>query len=267
MPSVNSELFYTLFSSLSFYRTAIWWGLLSLALLFILIWLLARLRFSVSLKTLASDQRGSSVAIDFVLTLPIFLTLLLLIVQYALMSHTALLVHYAAYSAARSARVWMWDKQDMRPWPRPVPALRTPVSLRNISPEVQQRAETAARFALIAASPADVSIQRSPTRMPHSILSAMAKVSGLDGRELALRNKAAYAFDPSNTIVEIKPALSSLNQPGIEVDAAQPGDAWAVTASVTFRMSLDMPIAARLLGKPRGDGSYYETSTAEVTLL
>lgn len=267
MTSVNGGLFYALISSVSFYRTAVWWGLLSLTLLVILIWLLTRLRPMISLKTLASDQRGSSVAIDFVLTLPIFLTLLLLIVQYALMSHTALLVHYAAYSAARSARVWMWDKQDMRPWPRPVPALRTPDSLSNSSPEVQRRAETAARFALIAASPADVSIQRSPTQMPHSVLSSMAKASGLEGREQALINKAEYAFDPSNTIVQIKPAVSSLNQPGIEIDAAQPGDAWAVTAIVTFRMSLDMPIAARLLGKSRGDGSYYETSTAEVTLL
>lgn len=267
MSSVNSELFYTLFFSLSFYRTAVWWGLLSLVLLVLLVWLLARLRRPISLKTLASDQRGSSVAIDFVLTLPIFLTLLLLIVQYALMSHTALLVHYAAYSAARSARVWMWDQQDMRPWPRPVPALRTPQSLKNNSPEVQQRAETAARFALIAASPADVSIHRSPAQMPHSVLSAIAIVSGLGGREQALINKAEYAFDPSNTIVEVKPAVSSLNQAGIEIDAARPGDAWAVTATVTFRMSLDMPIAARLLGEPRGDGSYYETSTAEVTLL
>jgi len=267
MAKVNSELLYTLFSSLSFYRTTIWWAMLSLGLFVFLIWLLMRLRKSVSLCSLAGNDQGSSVAVDFVLTLPIFLTLLLLIVQYALMSHTALLVHYAAYSAARSARVWMWDAPDMRLWPRPIPGLRNPASRINPSPEVQIRAETAARFALIAASPADKSIQKSPIQMPVSVLNALAKTAGLDGREQVLMNKAAYAFDPANTRVEVRPAVSTENQPGIEFDLKQPADAWPVTATVSFRMALDMPIASRLLGKPRGDGSYYESSTAEVTLL
>lgn len=270
MASGDSEFFYALISSASFYHTAIWWAVLSLALLSLSIPVWIRLRSSLSSLTISNlhkDERGSSVAIDFVLTLPIFLTLILLIVQYALMSHTALLVHYSAYNAARSARVWMWDKQDVRPWPRLIPALRTPSALKNSSEEVQQRAETAARFALIAASPADVSIKRSAAQIPNSVLRAMAKVGGLADREAVLINKARYAFDPSNTVVNIKQATSSLNQPGVSADAGQPGDAWAVTAEVTFRMSLDIPIAARLLGTARGDGSYYETSTAEVTLL
>ncbi len=267
MSSVNSELFYTLFSSLSFYRTAVWWSVLSLMLLAIFIWLLWRVRPTINFKHFRSDQRGSSVAVDFVLTLPIFLTLLLLIVQFALMAHTALLVHYAAYSAARSARVWMWDQVDVRPWPRTLPALRSPAARINHHPEVQQRAETAARFALIAASPADPDIQNKPAGIPRSILTAMANISGLKGREQVLIAKAAYAFDPANSMVKIKAAVSSPAQPGLEIDASLPGDAWAVTATVVFKMSLDMPIAARLLGSARGDGSYYETSTAEVTLL
>jgi hypothetical protein len=53
------------------------------------------------------DQFGGVQSLSFVLTLPLFIMILLLIVQVSQLMVAIVMVHYAAYSAARTAIVWI----------------------------------------------------------------------------------------------------------------------------------------------------------------
>ncbi len=65
----------------------------------------ARLQLAY-LKQLHRDQRGAVQSLSFVLTLPIFMFIMMFIVQLALITMARISVEYAAYAAARSAIVW-----------------------------------------------------------------------------------------------------------------------------------------------------------------
>ena len=54
-------------------------------------------------------QLGAANAVDMVLTVPLFVAAMLIVIQFALLCHAVLVVQYAAYSAARTARVSIWD--------------------------------------------------------------------------------------------------------------------------------------------------------------
>ena len=64
-----------------------------------------RLQLAV-LRGLHRDQRGAVQSLSFVLTLPVFLFIMLFIVQLSLITMARISVEYAAYAAARSAIVW-----------------------------------------------------------------------------------------------------------------------------------------------------------------
>ncbi|HUT08889.1 MAG TPA: TadE/TadG family type IV pilus assembly protein [Thermoguttaceae bacterium] len=53
------------------------------------------------------DQDGSAQSLSFVLTLPVFVMIMLFIVQVSQLMIGTIVVHYAAYAAARSAIVWI----------------------------------------------------------------------------------------------------------------------------------------------------------------
>ena len=59
------------------------------------------------LLRLHRDQLGSAQSLSFVLTLPIFVMVMLFIVQVSQLMIGTIAVHYAAYAAARSAVVWI----------------------------------------------------------------------------------------------------------------------------------------------------------------
>ena len=59
------------------------------------------------LRRLHGDQAGSVQTLSFVLTLPIFIMVMMLIVQVSQLMIGLIVVHYAAYAAARSAVVWI----------------------------------------------------------------------------------------------------------------------------------------------------------------
>ncbi len=59
------------------------------------------------LRRLHGDQAGSVQSLSFVLTLPIFLMFIMMIVQVSQLMIGLIVVHYAAYAAARSAAVWI----------------------------------------------------------------------------------------------------------------------------------------------------------------
>ena len=131
--------------------------------------------------------------------------------------------------------------------------------------EVRERVEQAARFALIAASPADVRIPSHPEDIPEQVIREMAQEAGRGGRADVLVRKARYAFDPRNSSVEfeVEKGRSRLE---LLPDLIKPGDAWAITATVSFRIHLGIPVA-RFLGSDRGDGHYFRSVIAKVTLL
>ncbi|GAB6165570.1 hypothetical protein JCM19992_15700 [Thermostilla marina] len=69
---------------------------------------LSRARFRRdALATLHVDQRGAVQSLSFVLTLPIFVMLILFIIQVSQLMIGTVVVHYAAFAAARSAVVWI----------------------------------------------------------------------------------------------------------------------------------------------------------------
>ncbi len=85
-----------------------------LALLILLIlaaWVLlrssrAQLRLGRLLE-LHRDEVGSVQSLSFVLTLPLFITIMMMIVQVSQLMIGTVVVHYAAFAAARSAAVWI----------------------------------------------------------------------------------------------------------------------------------------------------------------
>jgi hypothetical protein len=85
-----------------------WLGLL-LALFAVVCLLLrmnqAQIRLGRVLQ-LHRDERGSAETLSFVLTLPIFVWVMMLIVQVSQVMIGTIVVHYAAFAAARAAIVW-----------------------------------------------------------------------------------------------------------------------------------------------------------------
>ncbi|GAB4131189.1 MAG: hypothetical protein Kow0040_10200 [Thermogutta sp.] len=59
------------------------------------------------LLRLHTDQQGAVQSLSFVLTLPFFVLIILFIVQVSQIMIGTVIVHYAAYAAARSAIVWI----------------------------------------------------------------------------------------------------------------------------------------------------------------
>ncbi len=65
----------------------------------------ARLQLA-QLRQLHRDERGAVQSLSFVLTLPVFMFIMMFIVQLALITMARISVEYSAYAAARSAIVW-----------------------------------------------------------------------------------------------------------------------------------------------------------------
>ena len=85
--------------------------LVSLLVLFLAAWALVRysraqLRLG-RLFRLHRDEAGSVQSLSFVLTLPVFIMIILMIVQVSQLMIGIVVVHYAAFAAARSAAVWI----------------------------------------------------------------------------------------------------------------------------------------------------------------
>jgi len=75
------------------------------------LWLLTRVsgaRLSPArLKTLHRSEEGSVQTLSFVLTLPVFMMIVLFIVQLSQLMIGITIIHYAAFAAARAASVWL----------------------------------------------------------------------------------------------------------------------------------------------------------------
>lgn len=58
-------------------------------------------------REVARREDGGTVMLDFILTFPLFVIIVLTVVQLALLINARLVVSYAAFAAARSAVVWL----------------------------------------------------------------------------------------------------------------------------------------------------------------
>ncbi len=85
--------------------------LLALLAAFGVLWLLVRFsgaHFSLArLRAVHYNEQGAVQSLSFVLTVPIFVMVMMLIVQISQLMIGIMVVHYAAYAAARAAVVWI----------------------------------------------------------------------------------------------------------------------------------------------------------------
>ena len=81
--------------------------LASVAALRVLVWLSGARWCGTRLAGLHHDQAGAVQSLSFVLTLPIFIIILLFIVQISQLTIGRVVLEYAAFAAARSAIVWI----------------------------------------------------------------------------------------------------------------------------------------------------------------
>ncbi len=86
-----------------------WFAILVIAII-VMRFMLGRVGAKVDwsrLRTLNRCEKGSVQSLSFVLTLPVFVMIMMLIVQVSQIMIGNIVVHYAAYSAVRSASVWI----------------------------------------------------------------------------------------------------------------------------------------------------------------
>ncbi len=223
---------------------------------------------------LLRGEHGSAQAMDFVLTFPIALLVVYLFLQFLMAAQASLVVHYAAYSAARAARTMYWDmsvdevraEQFRERTGANVDFVRAnywrELRRRN-EPRARTRANVAARVALMAAVP---SSQRTSAPVSADAAVVLKEIASLHRLTVAARNKAAYAFVSSNVRVQVRVApryenAQQMFNPGpIQVRALP------IEASVVFRFPLRMPVG-RFFGTRTPAGGYYRELSAQVTLI
>lgn len=216
-----------------------------------------------------SDDRGTASAVDFVLVVPLFMFMICLFVQMAMIVNASLIVHYSAFSAARSARVHYCNRS----------VLEYPLGFVscNIN-KARREAEKAAKFVLIAASPVDSSVSASGTP-PQQVLDWLS--SQYLKRDSALVTQARYAFDSRNVDVRVRAARSSnpiIQKQYIEERLPPTTDlnkltdqklrnSWPVTVRVEFVKHLGVPLIGPFLSDTRRGNDHFQIIEAEVTLL
>jgi hypothetical protein len=176
-----------------------------------------------SLRALVADRAGTATAVDFVLTLPIFVFLMFALLQFALLINGSLVVHYAAYHAARAAKAHAVNMENAY-WELDCCHIDTVSGLGALymakllafpDEKVQRKVFSAAAFNLVALAP---SSKRVATDRESSIaLSA----NGIDKffsiltdddvqQTDYLLHKANYAFDDRYTKVHFTNPVSAL---------------------------------------------------------
>lgn len=254
----------------TFWHSFVPWVLVTIISLLFTGMLLVNLYHKAQWRNLHTDTRGAANVIDFVLTFPILAFIVMLVIQFALIANASLVVHYSAYTAARSARVWLWDSDPFR-----VPGVPMRIAYKNIlyklndlEGEVLPRVETAARFAVISISPASskFSCANCIDQPLKNALHAMAEVSGHGDRSNTFIQKARYAFDPDNLRTNLTFGGELLKkEPSFFNDFIQLADAWPVNAKVEYRFHLVLPVG-RVFGQLE-NGHYARWLEADVTLL
>ena len=239
---------------------------------------LVYVRRRVLLPRLARDVSGSANAIEFTLVAPVFLIFFSIVIQIGLFATDSLTVHYAAYAAARSARVHACPSKgevvgdvlagdsiaegfagSAREWMLFKTCTGSPG-------QSGQRWEYAARMALIAAAPSSERVRfcQSNCKVPTSVLQRIAGVAGGSAFNDVILRKAEYAFDARNVEVELE---SSLAAQLVKISGASTLQALPATATVRYRHLIVLPMAIFFRDEKDSDGASYRWATATVTVL
>lgn len=173
----------------------------------------------LSLRRLHRDETGAVQSLSFVLTLPLFVMVMLFIVQLSQITIGRLAVEYAALAAARSAAVWI--PANLGDTFETENRLSSYVDLGEItddagqtyrryriepgSPKVE-KVRLAAAMALMSICPSrDVGATRYPTGALELAYRAISPVAAANPRVAArLRNKLGYALDNTAVLIEIR---------------------------------------------------------------
>ena len=245
------------------------------------------------LRRLHTDQRGSVQSLSFVLTLPLFIMVLLLIVQVSQLMIGQMVVEYAAFATARAAAVWI---PADTPYPEGANCISAFFSDSNAADQIvpimdpddpnfgpveggmTYRIEPGgAKFEKIASAAVMACMPISPSRDVGTTLSGAGSLAAdIIGRAYVamapdsdsgpaaarrIRNKLAYAM--ANTSVEIK-FYHKNSEPPLGFPYLMPSDpnefrfneiGWQDQITVTVRHDLALlPGPGRLLARSTGAG-------------
>ena len=211
---------------------------------------------------LGKRRRGSA-GIEALMVLPVMLVLFGGVAQVLITSQSRVHLEQAAYAAARSALVHMCPSRRilLETWSSvrvfQTECFRNP-SQRNA--EAQRKAEDAARWALVAAAPTTGAAAARGCALPEAGFELLTRSDMIAGRDQAVRNALCYVFEPSNVTVDITWVGGGIFDPNA-------GTKVPVRAEVTFRYPLSTPFRRFIYDGKRGDGTYWKTGSAVVTLL
>ena len=238
------------------------------------------------LLRLHGDQVGTVQSLSFVLTLPLFVMVMLLIVQVSQLMIGQVVVEYAAVAAARAAVVWIPAHVSIHePWNCVVPYIEDPTADKQppgvsgpgdggmtyqLSPQGDkyQKIRMAAALACVPISPsrAFAGIEQPPANTLWAaegalerVYAAMAPAAATNTRmHERLTNKLAYALSPDTLTVEVRfyhsnqePALIEWGVSSATWEYAQWYEVgWQDPITVTVRYRLAMlPGPGRLLAR------------------
>ncbi len=226
----------------------------------------------LSFRRLHRDETGAVQSLSFVLTLPLFVMVMLFIVQLSQITIGRLAVEYAALAAARSAAVWipanMGDRfetenrissyVDMGEITDDRGQTYRRYRIESGSPKVE-KIRLAAAMALMSICPSrDVGSTRHPTDALELAYRAVSPTAAANPRVPArLRNKFGYALDNTSVMIEVRhkqtePPLMTYDIGSRREEFAFNEIGWQdqILVTVTHDFSL-LPGPGRLLARQR----------------
>jgi hypothetical protein len=247
----------------------------------------ARLRMG-QLRGLHGDEQGAVQSLSFVLTLPLFVMIMLFIVQLSQLTLGRLMVEYSAFAAARSAIVWIpaslgddFETENRIGSIRPLPTYETDeagnlFAVYLVFPDSPkfEKIRLAAAAALMSICPSrDTGIAMDDAGITaaaalEQAYLAMSPASASNTRiPTRLRNKLAYALHNTNVEIEVRhkdtePPLIRPWPDAFEFEDNEYGwqDQLVVTVNHNFAL---LPGPGRFLAKPTPRRDANSTSTRD----
>jgi|GEM_PF-6516313 len=217
-----------------------WWALLAaLILLYRVSLAIPWRRQRRPLGTAVGCESGAATTLDFILVFPVFVMLLLIVIQLALLINAQIFVRYSAFLAARSAIVW--TETGVEP--------------------AREHAEQAAEIGLIPVSPSHLPGHPSPLipSLSMGLLFLHAPNYG------SLQEDGIFGRVSRRTLRLTSKRHHSRQMTDVTLTPEHPGTGEPLTATVRYRFYLSIPYADGLFAALPG-GSYFPAwPTMEIT--
>lgn len=221
--------------------------------------LVSRHRVRSELRSLHRDIRGVAAIMDFTLVLPIFVMIILLTLQLALMANASILVHYSAYSAARAAKTHLVDFDhafldldccSVNVANKAIGVMEALSILNGGGGDASERIFAAAAWPLVSLAPSSSAISvNSSGAGQNSSRSSFDRINDLDLRSL-LRKQAISA---GRTNLLIKKASYAFSSAYLQVDYGSP---IFNTVSELWQQQSSSPSAAQIASSLGANAKY-----------